>query len=203
MVFPMHYRGGVNSRWSRILGEAGATSLVNGVQDDEQVRILAPFGGGVSQVYRLAKQLRAHRLDMFADGLQDWIGVSEATLTGGRYTNKGLSGQCRLAALLQCDNDAPAARVTGQLWEGTKQVPQILVLVDHQGLIRGIGRSFARFSENRFVNKVFYLSKAPTSVFYGYIRDYDPQQRYVVRSADNGILSAETVPVNVPKSMNP
>jgi hypothetical protein len=203
MILPMHYRSGVNCRWARILGEAGATSLVNGVRDDEQIRILAPFGGGVSQVYRLAEQLRARRLDMFADGLQDWIGVSETTITEGRYKHKGLSGQCRLAALLECDNGAPAARLTGQLWKRAGRIPHILIIVDQMGVIRGVGHSFARLSENRFVDRVFYLNKTPTSVFYGYIRDYDPQQKYAVRSADGGFLSAETVPVNVPKSMNP
>ena len=202
MVVPMHYRSGVHCRWARILAEAGATSLINEVRDDQQIGILAPLGGGINQVYRLAKQLRANRLDMFADGLQDWFGLSERQITGDRYKHQGLTGQCRVAALLQCDDGAPAARVTGQLWKRKKQVPQILVVVDNKGLIRGIGRAFARFSENRFVNKVFYLDKAPTSVFYGYIRDYDPQQNYAVRSADDGILSEEAIPVKIPKSMN-
>ncbi len=202
MVLPMHYRSGVQCRWARIRAEAGATSLINEVRDDQQIGILAPLGGGINQVYRLAEQLRAHRLDMFADGLQDWFGLSEREISRGRYKRQGLTGQCRVAALLQCDDGAPAARVTGQLWKRKKQVPQLLVVVDQKGLIRGIGRAFARFSENRFVNKVFYLDKAPTSVFYGYIRDYDPQQNYAVRSADDGILSEEAIPVKIPKSMN-
>jgi hypothetical protein len=203
MVLPMHYRSGVHCRLARMLAEAGATSLLNEVRDDQQIRILAPLGGGITQVYRLAEQLRARRLDMFADGLQDWFGLSERQITGDWYKNEGLTGQCRVAALLRCDNGAPAARVTGELWKDRDQVPQTLIVVDQKGLIRGIGHSFAMFCENRFVDKVFYLNKTPTSVFFGYIRDYDPQQRYAVRSADNGILSAQAVPVNVPKSMNP
>jgi hypothetical protein len=203
MVFPTHYRGGVNCRWARILAEASATSLVNGVWDDQQVRIIAPAGGGVNQVYRLAEQLRARRLDMFADGLQDWIGASETTITGGRYKNKGLSGQCMLAALLERDNGAPAARLTGQLWKRAGQIPHILIIVDQMGRIHGVGHSFVRFSENRFVDRMFYLNKTPTSLFFGYIRDYDPHQKYAVRSADGGVLSAEKIRVGVPKSTNP
>jgi hypothetical protein len=202
MVFPMHYRSGVQCRWARILAEAGATSLLNEVRDDQQVAILAPAGGGINQVYRLAEQLRARRLDMFADGLQDWFGLSERQVTRGRYKRQGLTGRCGVAALLQCNNGAPAARVTGRLWKRTHQVPHTLIVVDQMGLIRGIGHSFARFSENRFVDKVFYLNKTPTSVFFGYIRDFDPQQNYAVRSADNGVLSEEAVPVKIPKSMN-
>jgi hypothetical protein len=202
MVFPMHYRSGVQCRWARILAEAGATSLLNEVRDDQQVAILAPAGGGINQVYRLAEQLRARRLDMFADGLQDWFGLSERQVTRGRYKRQRLTGRCGVAALLQCNNGAPAARVTGRLWKRTHQVPHTLIVVDQMGLIRGIGHSFAIFSENRFVDKVFYLNKTPTSVFFGYIRDFDPQQNYAVRSADNGVLSEEAVPVKIPKSMN-
>jgi hypothetical protein len=202
MVSPMHYKSGVHCRLARIFAEEGAISLLNEVRDDQQVAILAPAAGGINQVYRLAEQLRARRLDMFADGLQDWFGLSERQVTRGRYKRQRLTGRCGVAALLQCNNGAPAARVTGRLWKRRHQVPHTLIVVDQMGLIRGIGHSFARFSENRFVDKVFYLNKTPTSVFFGYIRDFDPQQNYAVRSADNGVLSEEAVPVKIPKSMN-
>lgn len=109
VVFPMHYRSGLHWNWGRTLAEAGATSLVNGVQDDEQIRILAPAAGGTNYVYRVAEELRARRLDMFADGLQDWLGANETSISSRPYKREELTGRCRVAALLRCDNGAPAA----------------------------------------------------------------------------------------------
>jgi hypothetical protein len=205
VVFPMHYRTGLHDRWATALAEAGATSLVNGVRDDQQIRMLAPIGGGINQVYRVAEQLRARRLDMFADGLQDWLGVNETSITGGRYKREGLSGQCSVAALVRCDNGAPAARITGQIWKSRQRVPKTLVIVDPMGVVRGIGHSSGIFSENRFLTRTFYLRKITGMRFFGYIRDYDPHLQYAVRSADDGILSEETIPVQVPitKSTTP
>ena len=98
-------------------------------------------------------------------------------------------------ALVQCDNGAPAARITGQLWKRRHRIPHTLVIVDPMGVVRGIGRSSSMYSENRFVNALFYWRKVPGTTFLGYIRDYNPQVHYVVRSADDSALSEETVPV--------
>ena len=195
LVFPMHYRSALNRNWARALAEAGATSLVNGVQDDQRIRILAPAGGGTKLVYRVAEQLRRRRLDMFADGLQDWLGVNETSITGRQYRREELSGQCRVAALLRCDNGAPAARITGQIWKSGHRVPKTLVIVDPAGVVRGIGHSSSTYSDNRFVNSTFYGSRLTRTRFLGYIRDYNPQLRYSVRSADDRTLSEEKIPV--------
>ena len=205
VAFPMHYKSGLRCNWARTLSEAGATSLVNGVQDDEQIRILAPAAGGTNYVYRVAEEFRARRLDMFADGLQDWLGVNETSITSRPYKREELSGQCKVAALVRCDNGAPAARITGQIWKSGHRVPKTLVIVDPGGVVRGIGHSSSIYSENRFVNSTFYGSRVMQTSFIGYIRDYDASLQYAIRSADHGILSEEMIPVQSPitKSTNP
>lgn len=223
VVFPMHYRSGLNARWVRTMAECGAVSLVNGVRDESQLRI---FGGDTQhvfreaeRVYRVAGQLRVRRLDMFADGLQDWIGRREADVFGGRYKPEKLEGRCSIVALVQCDDGAPAARVTGQAtskrdlphivrWAITPlswlvgheftngyTTPETLVIIDQDGVVRGIARSS---SLSPFVRHAFYLDKVPRNEFCGYIRNYDPNGHYVVRSADGGVLSEGEFPVQTP-----
>src|SRR5437667_3266597 len=204
LVFPAHYKNGVwwrNIRWN---AESAATSLANGGRDEQ----LIPYNGflaagsGCEQLYRTAQQFRARRLDMFADGLQDWIGLSEANLFGGQHKPEGLKGHCGVAALVQCDNGAPAARVFGQASKHGQSLPKTLVIVDPTGVVRGVARSSAPVSP--LINRTFYLGKLPAKVtanwFVVYIRDYDPQLKYVVRSADNGALSEEEIPVKLPVS---
>jgi hypothetical protein len=49
------------------------------------------------------------------------------------------------------------------------------------------------------INRTFYLSKfTPIIGFLGYIRNYNPQLKYAVRSADDRTLSEEKIPVQVP-----
>jgi hypothetical protein len=191
LVFPAHYKNGLSLRRAMSVVEYAATSLINGVCDDRQVRIL---GGDPKQVYRVAEQLRTRRLDMFADGLQDWIGLGEANLFGGRRKPEELKGRCTVAALVQCDNGAPAARVIGKALRHGHAVPKTLVIVDPTGVVRGVARSSPT---NPFINRAFYLGRVNTDMFLGYIRDYNPQLKYAVRSADNGILSEEEIPVRV------
>ena len=142
---------------------------------------------------RLASQLRARRLDVFADGLQDWIGLREADVFGERHGREGLSGQCRIEALGQGDNGATAARVIGQAFKHEQSIPWTLVITDSSDVIRGVARS-APISP--FINRTFYQSKLTANIgFVGYIRDYNPQLRYAVRSADNLTLSDEEISV--------
>ena len=196
MIFPAHYKNALHMRRLRIVAESGATSLINGVQlDEQQIKALSGKGAPIELLYRVAEEMRKRRLDMFAEGLQDWIGLQETNLFGGRYKREGLRGQCKVDALVQCDNGAPAARITGQLWKRRHRIPHTLVIVDPMGVVRGIGRSSSMYSENRFVNTLFYWRKVPGTRFLGYIRDYNPQLHYVVRSADDSALSEETIPV--------
>jgi hypothetical protein len=213
-VFPMHYRSGVKARWVRTKAEYGAVTLINGVRDESQLRI---FGGDTKhvfaeaeRVYRVAEQFRVRRLDMFADGLQDWIGRREADFSGGRHKGGKLEGRCSVVALVQCDNGAPAARVIGHatrkrrlprivrwtigplLWivggepGNAYTTPRTLVIVDQTGVVRGIARSSPT---SLLVSRIFYLGKASRNEFCGYIRDYDPKAGYIVRSVDCGSLS--------------
>jgi hypothetical protein len=195
LVFPEHYNYALNRRWATHLAQAGATSLVNGVRDDQQIRVLAPLGGGTKEVYHVAEQLRARRLDMFADGLQDWIGLEAANLFGKRYRREKLEGRCVVAAVVQNNDGATAARVVGQASKREGRIPKTLVIVDPTGVIRGVARSS---STSPLINRLFYLGKVQTDVFVGYIRDYNPQLRYTVRSADDQTLSREEIPVQVP-----
>jgi hypothetical protein len=215
LAFPQHYRSGLGCRSLRAAAEYGAISLVNGVRDEQQVRVA---GLDSKQIYRVAEQLRVRRLDMFADGLQDWIGQAEANLFGGRHKREELEGQCAVAALAQGNDGAAAARVTGQAvsrrhipriirwamipasWilgdeiKNGYRTPKTLVIVDQTGVIRGLARSSPI---SPFINRAFYLGKSQTNTFVGYIRDYNPELRYTVRSADNQTLSDEEVPVDV------
>ncbi len=190
LAFPEHYQSGLRLRWARQLAESGATSLINGVRDERYVRLF----GDPKLVYRVAEQLRVRRLDMFADGLQDWIGLGEANLFGGRHKLEKLKGRCAVAALVECDNGAPAARVVGQASKHGGRIPKTLAIVDPTGAVRGVARSSPT---SPFINRAFYLGKFKANGFLGYIRDYNPQLKYAVRSADNGILSEEEIPVQV------
>jgi hypothetical protein len=189
LTFPGHYRYGLNLRRAAQLADYGAVSLVNGVRDEQQVRM--PLGDP-ELVYQVAEQLRGRRLDMFSAGWQDWIGLAEADLFGRRYTREKLQGRCSVTALVQCDDGAPAARVTGEALKHGGRVPKLLIIVDPTGVVRGVARSS---STSPFINRVFYLGKANVKTFVGYIRDYNPRLRYVVRSADNRVLSEEEIPV--------
>ncbi|PYL18348.1 MAG: hypothetical protein DMF41_12440 [Verrucomicrobia bacterium] len=196
LVFPKHYKEGLFRRQIRSEAESSATSLVNGVRCDErQIGILSGAVGRAEAVYHRAEELRARRLDMFADGLQDWIGLGDTDLFGGRQKPEGLKGWCGVVALGQCDNGAPAARVLGQVSKHRSLIPKTLVIVDPTGVVRGVAHSS---STSQFINYAFYLGKlSPLSTdrFVGYIRDYNPQLQYAVRSADDGILSEEKIPV--------
>src|SRR5207248_10940778 len=109
------------------------------------------------------------------------------------HSPEGRRWRCRIEALCQCDNGARAARVSGQPFKHEQSIPWTLVITDSHGVIRGVARS-APISP--FINGTFYQSKLAANIgFVGYIRDYDPELRYALRSADNLTLSDEEIPV--------
>jgi hypothetical protein len=213
LALPEHYRYGLHLRAASAADESAALSLVAGVRDERKMIALWRYP---EEIYRVAQRLRVRRLDMFADGLQDWIGQAEANLFGGRSKRVKLKGRCAVAALVEGNDGAPAARVTGQAvrsrhipriirwamipasWilgeeiKNESRTPKTLVIVDQTGIIRGLARSSPM---SPFINRVFYLRKAQTNAFVGYIRDYNPQLPYMVRSADDQVLSEEEIPV--------
>jgi hypothetical protein len=219
-AWPGHYVMGFHSKLSQCRVKEAATAVINGVIDDNSWFLCLDPG----QIDRVAPQLRTHRLDMFADGLQDWIGLNETSLFGARRKPEGLRGKCRVSKLVECDNGAPAARVFGNAatthhfprlvrwaitpvsWMFGNKIkkgyvtPARFVIVDPAGVVRGVARSC---SLSHVVNCVFYQGRFGRHDFLGYIRDYNPQVQYVVRSADHDVLSEETIPVQDEASNNP
>ena len=93
---------------------------------------------------------------------------------------------------------ARAARVVGQVSKHGRLVPKTFVILDPTGVVRGVARSSTIYSESPFINRTFYLTKFATSIFVGYIREYDPKLQYAVRCADGGMLSDEKIVVPMP-----
>src|SRR5262249_27295681 len=191
-AWPAHYQAWFSCKIVQSMYDKDAVALINGAFETQRIQTLPrEFKSVFEQRVRLASQLRRRHLDIFADGLQDWIGRREADVFGIRHRPEGLRGQCSIDALGQCDNGAPAARVTGHALKDEESIPGTLVVTDSNGVIRGVARS-ARISP--FSNRVFYQSKLTANIgFVGYIRDYSSKVRYVVRSADNRTLSDEQI----------
>jgi hypothetical protein len=194
VAWPAHYQAWFSCKNAQIIYDKDATAVINGAFEAQRTQMLPPeFQQIFEERIDLASQLRARRLDVFADGLQDWIGLREMDVFGARHSSEGLSGQCRIDALGQSDNGSSAARVSGQAFKHDQSIPWTLVITDSNDVIRGVARS-APISP--FVNRTFYQSKLTANIgFVGYIRDYNPEQRYVVKSADNLTLSDEKIPV--------
>ena len=193
-AWPAHYQAWFWCKNLQIICDKDVTALINGAFETQRIEMLPP---DLKQIFRervrLASQLRARRLDIFAGGLQDWIGLREADVFGTRRKREALSGQCSVDALGQCDNGSPAARVSGRALKHDQSIPWTLVIIDSNGVIRGVARS-APISP--FINRTFYRSKFTANIgFVGYIRDYNPELSYVIRSADNATLSDEVIPV--------
>ena len=213
LLLPAHYKSAVYLRFGRIAAESAAIGLVTGVRDDERVKTtLFP---NQNQVYRVAEQLRLRRLDMFADGWQEWIGQPESKLFDHGSRREDLRGHCIVARVFQHNGAKPAAQVRG--WAKRRQhLPRLirrlsalpslicgnklnrdytsaktLVITDQTGIIRGLARSFPI---DPFMNCFLYFGNQGEG-FEGYIRDYNPQMRYVIREADDRILSEKTIPV--------
>jgi hypothetical protein len=178
-LFPSHYKEGARARFVRYLSENAATSLINGVHDTRNVGVLFP--PSADQVYRVANQLRRYRMDMFVDGLQDWIGKKDADLFHRKPVAGRMKGTCRIDAYVTGDDGATAARVIGWVLENNNKAPRRLVFVDERGIICGIARTF---STSDFINQILYAKKFARSSFLGYVRHYDPARQYAMRTAD-------------------
>jgi len=191
-VFPSQYKQGMAFRYENYLAEFGVTSLVNGVRDEQLITLV--FFSNAEQVYRVAAQLRERRLDMFAEGLQDWIGLRETSLFAGRHRPEDLKGECYVVGLLRCEDGAPAAKVTGWSLKRGHKKPNTLVIIDPSGVVQGVARSWTM---NKHISRIFYSGKFKKNEFLGYIRNYNPLLQYAVRSADS-MLSDEKIIVDRP-----
>jgi hypothetical protein len=211
-IWPEHYLKWFHGKTSHCFVAEGATAVLNGVVDDnEQFLSLDP-----KRIARVAPRLRAHRLDMFADGLQDWIGRDQINLFGDSHRAAKLQGTCTVAKVIQSNQGAPAARVVCHattrrriprlirwaitpLWwlvgPETKKgyvTPSTFVIIDSNRVVRGVARSCEL---SALENRVLFQGELCTSCVLGYISDYNPQLQYIVRSADDNVLSEETIPV--------
>jgi len=193
-AWPAHHQAWFSCKSAQFMYDKDATAMINGVVDAQTRQMVPPeFKQVFEERLHMASQMRARRLDVFADGLQDWIGLRQAEVFGTRHRPEALRGQCKVDALGQCDNGAPAARVSGQAFKYEQALPRTLVIIDSNGVICGVARS-ARISP--FINRTFYQSKLTKNIgFVGYIRDYNPELQYVARGADNLTLSDEEIPV--------
>jgi hypothetical protein len=191
-AWPAHYQAWFSCKNAQIIYDKDATAVINGAFEAQRMQMLPPeFRQIFEERIHVASQLRTRRLDVFADGLQDWIGLREVDVFGARHRREGLRGECRIDALGQSDNGAPAARVSGHAFKHDESTPWTLVITDSNDVIRGVARS-APISP--FINRTFYQSKLTANIgFVGYIRDYNPELRYLVRSADDVTLSDEKI----------
>ena len=82
--------------------------------------------------------------------------------------------------------------MTGWAIERETSIPKQLILVNAGGKVCGLARPTEIHTN---INSQYKLPKFAASGFLGYIRDYNPQTPYIVRSADDNRLSTETLRV--------
>ena len=165
------------------------TALINGVRDPTQTGILFRQQ---EVIYALLPQLRAGRLDMFAEGLQDWFGQPAGDVFRRDRTIENLSGTLRVDALVETEDGDPAARVTGVAATSNGGVPRRLVIVDQNGIVRGI----ARFSgTEKWVDQLLYGRWSRRNNYLGYIRDYDRTLQYTAHVAARDTISDTAITI--------
>lgn len=188
-MLPSHCHEGIRYRYADILAETGALSLVSGTCDAAAIRFLFH---DPAQVYRVAAELRARRLDMFAAGRQDWVGMKQSELFAGKQGAKGLSGHCRITRRVTCADGTISAQIRGTAQLRGGGAPETLVAISAQGVICGVGKSFVT---PLYINRLFYRSAFPVCSFVCFIRDYHPEEKYSVWSVDRGEISEQAIPV--------
>lgn len=186
VAFPSHYQEALRFHYVRSLGLTAGTSLVDGIHDNAQIQILSPFP---DLVYRLAQEMRARRLDMFAPGYQDWIGQRGAALFPAKRATLRLKGKCRVHSV---GTESSAVRVVGSAQTRAKVTPDVLVIFGSDDVICGIARSTAT---GDWLNRYLYGRTFSPQSFVGFIADYDPQLGYEIRSVQEGSLSSEAIAV--------
>ena len=197
LVLPQHYQGAIWSRTVQLLMESAATSLINGVCDQKTVVVMYR---NPPAVYNLAKRFQRQRLDMFRNGMQDWIGISADELARQKAAHSiDLKGDFSVQTTVQCEGKAPSARVVGWAIEQKQQVPSEIIFVDPQGIICGLARPT---QISPAVNREHNLFRFTASEFLGYIRNYNPQTSYFARSIDEDGISTQVLPVTVPSSLS-
>ena len=188
-TLPSHSNFAAHYQFGHMLMDNAATALINGVVDPKRTGILVREQ---QLIYQLLPRLRAGRLDMFAEGMHEWLGQSVTAVFGDHRATKTLNGAFRVEAPLQTENGAPAASITGRLSPSNGRLPQRLVIVDRNETIRGI----ARFSGTETTrNRLLYGGRFSIDSYVGYITSYDPQSQYSARAVVNGSVSEQAIAI--------
>ncbi len=191
-AWPEHRDEGFRWRYARSQADESATSMINGVFDP--ARLLA---SNQEFVNLLLPQLRAGRLDMFAEGLQDWIGQPAAQLFAGRRDAREFHGHADLKRLAGGRDKDTAVKVTGQLIANEGRTPSTMVILDSAGTVVGVARSF---SSDKFLNWLLYGGRMPNGQLAGYIRNYEAGARYFLRAAGPaGVSTGEIAIAPLPR----
>ncbi len=186
LAFPSHYREGLHWRYARLISREAGLSLTNGIHDNKAISILSPYP---SLVYRLADDMRARRLDMFAAGYQEWIGQPVSALFPARRRSVRLKGNCK-ARVVQ--TQPLGVRINGSITRREGSVPDLMLIIDSSNIIRGIAFSS---STPEWINQLLYANTFRRKSIVGFVARYDPHSHYAIRSIEKGALSSETVTV--------
>ena len=181
-----HRDEGLHWRYARLLADEGATSLINGVTDPD--RLLAP---NQDRVAALLPALRARRLDMFAMGLQDWIGQPVSRLQE-KHDAGSFRGQASIKPLSGGADQDNAVKVTGRLVTDDSAARHTMLIVAPDGTIAGIARSF---HTSPFLNRLLFGGRMPQGRIAGYIRDYDPGLRWSLRPTVKNGIASQQIPI--------
>jgi hypothetical protein len=187
VAWPEHCQEGFHWRYARLSAEVDAASLLNGVTDPKRALFPDP-----KQVALLTPQLRARRLDIFAGGVQDWIGQPISTLFHGQEDKGDFRGHAIIRKLAEGATPPSAVRVTGTVLKKIKAISVTMVIVDSHGVVAGIARS-RRTSD--FLNRLLYKGRMPARQFAGYIPRYEPATKYVIRAVRKHGLSKTFIEV--------
>jgi hypothetical protein len=189
LAFPSHYREGAHWRFVRLISMEAATSLVDGVQDPELIKILSPFP---KAVFRLSDEMRARKLDVFAPGYQFWINRSASEVFGVNRHRAGLKGRCRTQLLA---TEPTGFRVHGSVTQKNTGTLELLVILDSRQVVQGIARGSRT---PPWMNRVLYGGIFPANKFVGFVRTYHPRESYLLHGVGNGTLSEETIKLPPP-----
>ncbi|MBA2435279.1 MAG: hypothetical protein H0V54_09430 [Chthoniobacterales bacterium] len=190
LTFPIvgwqfHRNEGSHWRFARVLLEQGATSLINDVVDP--ARQIIP---DQEQIDFLVPLLRARRLDMFAAGLQDWIGQPATQLFQGRQDERDFRGRASLQRLIGGKDQGTAIKVTGHLAVAELAPPSAMIIVDPAEKVVGIARSSNTWP---LWNSLFYANRMPNGQILGYIRNHQPGAQYFLRAASPDGVSRQKI----------
>jgi len=184
---PSHYHEGKHCRYVRLLSNEAATSLICGVKDPQQVQILSP---SPDLVFRLASEMRARKLDMFAAGYQDWLGRPASNLFGQDRRAVRFKGTCETRTVPS--TNPSAARIVGTAVDRGKGTPAINVVLDSRDIVSGLAPAS---TTPAWMSRLLYGGVFVNRKFVGFVAPYDPQERYSLRAVEGRALSAEMIEV--------